>query len=373
MGMRYRTLGRTDLQVSEVGLGLEYLNGQPADTVKAVLNAAIEGGINYFDVIFAFDEYLDNLAQVLVSNRDDIFVTAHLGSGEKDGQYAKTRAISRSIEYFERVLRKLETDHVDVLFLHNCDSAKDYQTLCKLNGILETALRLRDEGKARYIGFSGHTPKTAKKAVESGHVDVLMFPINLAGHGSEEARSLLQACAAHGVGAVSMKVYAGGKLLRDESTLEIGKYLAGGGKRRLRKVQPVTTTHCIAYALSQPAVATVVPGCSEVEHVHQALAYLDASEAERDFAPVLSGFQTAPEGECVYCNHCLPCPAHIDIGATMRLLDLAQLGDADAAGAYAALPTDASDCQQCGVCEERCPFGVPVMARMAEAVVQFQG
>ena len=75
---------------------------------------------------------------------------------------------------------------------------------------------------------------------------------------------------------------------------------------------------------------------------------------------------------CVrYSNHCLPCPSTIDIGQTIRLFEMAQQGF-DAQPAYEAMGTNAADCIQSGACEERCPFGVDVVAKMREAVELYE-
>jgi len=87
----------------------------------------------------------------------------------------------------------------------------------------------------------------------------------------------------------------------------------------------------------------------------------------------LTDFGRYVDGECVYCNHCLPCPALIDIGQVNRLLDAAQLGITESLrSAYRALPVAASACTECGVCVERCPFGVEVVVRMRQAADIFE-
>jgi predicted aldo/keto reductase-like oxidoreductase len=78
-------------------------------------------------------------------------------------------------------------------------------------------------------------------------------------------------------------------------------------------------------------------------------------------------------GRCVRCNHCLPCPADIDIGQTILLVDIAQWElDDDLRAWYDMLPTKASACLECGVCVERCPFDVDIMAKMQDAVGIFE-
>lgn len=370
--MDYRILGRTGLKVSAVGLGLEYMKGQPRETVVDAVRAAIAAGVNYFDVIFSMADYLDNLGAAFAGFREQILLTGHLGSTEKDGQYAKTRAVKKSEAAFLELLARLNTDHVDVLFLHNCDRPNEYAQLMQPNGQLDLALRLRDDGKARFIGFSGHTVATALQAIETGHVDVLMFPVNMPGHSVEGKRELLNACAARNVAVVAMKPFAGGKLLQPKRTVDIAAYQAGGPSVRVQKNAPITPVQCLAYTLAQPGVVTTVPGCKNAAEVAGALAYLTAAPEERDFSTVLTDFARYVSGECTYCNHCLPCPAKIDIGETMRLLDMARVElSAQVRAAYGAMPTHAADCSECNACTQRCPFGVEVVPRMKEAVAVF--
>jgi predicted aldo/keto reductase-like oxidoreductase len=372
--MEHRKLGRTDLDVSVIGLGMEYLNGQPRETVVTTIRDAIAGGMNYFDVVFSFPEYLDHLAGAFQGHRDRILLAGHLGSGVKDGQYLKTRSSKRSEAHFLDLLSRLGTDHVDVLFLHNCNTQKDYDKLMDPNGVLGLARRLREEGKARFLGFSGHSVATALQAVESGVVDVLMFPINMATHAAPSRRDLFRACVEHDVGLVAMKPYAGGKLLSKERTIRVPRWMLGGAEAfKLKKGAPITPVQCLSYVLSQAGVSMAVPGCANPDQLAAALTYVEAAEEERDFSMHLAEFERYIEGECVYCNHCLPCPAKIDIGQVSRLLDMAQHNlTADLRAAYAALPAKASDCTQCGVCEERCPFGVSMIARMEQAVALFE-
>ena len=369
--MEYRKLGRTGLDVGVIGLGMEYLHKRSRETVVSVVREAIELGVNYFDLVFSF--HLDNLAVAFEGCRDRIFLTGHLGSTEKDGQYRKSRSVKKSEAFFLDLLSRLGTDHVDVLFLHNCDRQKDYEKLMDPKGILGLARRFRQEGKARFLGFSGHTVSTALQAVESGEIDVLMLPVNLAANAVPGKKDLLKACVAHGVGVVAMKPFAGGKLLSDVRTVRVSGYQMGGAALKLKKTAPITPVQCLSYTLSQVGVCTAVPGCQDVGQLSAALAYLEATEEERDFSALLAEFEQYVAGECVYCNHCLPCPEEIDIGQLNRLVDGAQQGVSDELGAtYDALPTKASACTECGACVKRCPFEVDVIAKMGQAVELFE-
>jgi hypothetical protein len=367
--MHYRTLGRTGLFVSEVSLGTEYLIGKPRDVIVEVVSEAIARGINYFDLFCAAPPFRDAMGEAFADHRDDVHLAAHLGATvTAEGQYKKTRAISTSERFFHDFLTRYDTDYADVLVLHNSDSQKDFDRVFREDGFLGLALRLKEEGLTHHLGFSGHTVATARQAVESGLIDVLMFPVNLTGHAVPGKLELLRTCATRGVAVVAMKPYGGGKLLQGPRTVRVGHYHRGGEALKVRKPDTITPARCLAYTLAQPGVAAAIPGCANVDELEAALAYEQADALARDFSALLTDFEQYVSGECTYCNHCLPCPAHIDIGQTLRLLDLAEMGLTPALrAAYAELPAPAGDCIECGACEERCPFDVPTVSRIAEA------
>jgi predicted aldo/keto reductase-like oxidoreductase len=371
--MKYRPLGRTGLQLSEVSLGTEYLINRPRRHVVGVIREAVERGINYFDLFFAQPAFRDNMGAAFAGLRKKVFLAAHLGAVEKDGQYTKSRDLGLSERFFEDFLARYRTRYVDVLFLHNCDSPADFSAVMRPQGLLGLAKRLRKEGRARLIGFSTHTVSTALKAVRTGDVDVIMFPVNAAGNAVPGRKKLFAACASHGVGLVAMKPYAGGKLLANTRTLELERWHVGVDSMKLtaagRRRAKITPAQCLSYVLAQPGVSTVVPGCKDKRELAAALAYLDAPPAGRDFSSLVARYRTHVEGECVYCNHCLPCPSNIDIGATMRALDAAKgLPSGRARTAKSRRPgVNPKTCIECGACVSRCPFGVEVIAAMRKA------
>lgn len=374
--MEQRPLGRSGVMAGVVGLGTEYLINLPEDHVTGVIREALDRGVNYFDLFYAQPDLRDVMGRAFTGRRQSALLAAHLGAGHKDGQYARTRDLAEAEALIADFLRRYHTDYVDVLYVHNSDDQEDYDFVMGSGGFLEAARRFREQGKARLIGFSGHIVSTSLQAVESGEIDVLMFPVNIAGHAVEGRRRLLEACRAHGVGVVAMKPYAGGRLLRPDSVLDLEPHLLGadGGTLHVERPAPPTPVQCLAYVLSLPAVSTMVPGCRSVAELSAALAVLEATAAERDFSGLMEVLALYTEGECVYCNHCLPCPSGIDIGRTLRLADETE-GRPTAAqrAAYAALPATAEECIQCGLCTERCPFGVATEARIEQAAALFAG
>ena len=132
---------------------------------------------------------------------------------------------------------------------------------------------------------------------------------------------------------------------------------------------------CIHYALTRPAVASIMAGFDAPEQVLEAVSYEEASEEDLDYASVLAKApRHAYHGQCTYCGHCKPCPSGIDIAMVNKLYDLAVMQPEvpdSVRSHYQVLEKHASDCIACGGCETRCPFGVPVVERMEQTKTVF--
>ena len=379
--MEYRALGRTGIKTGIVGLGAEHLEHAPTETVVSVVHEALDGGANYIDLFMGSPGVRDNCGAALKGRREDVLIAGHLGATWQDGQYVKSRDPRICREFVDDLLKRVGLDCLGVLMLHFVDESDDLSAVLAPGGLLDAARALKEQGKARCLGLSTHMVPAARRAVESGVIDVLMFPVNplfdLLPGGTDleglwkddpyaplregvrpaaEREELYHACAAAGVGIVAMKPYAAGWLFNPEN--------AGGAA--------LTPVQCLDYALSRPGVCTVVPGCKTAEEMRAALAYLSAGEKERDYGAVCAGALLGLRDRCMYCNHCLPCPSGIDIGAVTRLADTAARGLTGAVKAqYASLAVQASSCSECGQCRERCPFGIDAPANVRKAAEVF--
>lgn len=380
--MIYRKLGRTGEDVGIVGLGAEYLEHVSLDVINSVVHEVLDKGVNYIDLFIASPGVRDNFGITLKTKRRKVMIAGHLGSTLRNGQYCSSRDIEVCEQYLNDLLVRLKTDYIDVLMLHFVDEPGDYERVFGSKGILESAIRFQKDGKARFIGMSSHNVPVSLKAVNSGYIDVLMFPVNpafdtlpgdidayalhedssynkMGKAGNKpmvERKELYHACAIHGVGIVAMKPYAAGLLFAKGNPSSI----------------VLSPTQCISYALSQPGVCTVVPGCKNVREMKAALAFLDATDEEKDYSSIDANSFWKLKGSCMYCNHCLPCPVGIDIGTVIRITDTAGYETNDSVvSEYEALLTKASDCTECGVCIERCPFGVDIIANMTRAAEKF--
>jgi len=180
---------------------------------------------------------------------------------------------------------------------------------------------------------------------------------NFTGLTLEPARAALyRACGEQGTAITVMKTLAMGTLLsKERSPLGVA----------------LTEAQCINCALSRPAVAAVMVGMQRIEDVKGAMEYWQLSEEQRDCSEILGSLgMFSADGRCMYCNHCLPCPAEINIAAVNKYLDLVELDGKPADSVkqhYISLGNTADACLQCGACESRCPFNVQVISRMERA------
>ena len=380
--MQYREIGKTGLSASVVGLGAEHLQNKSYGVVEEVVRAALDSGINIMDLFMPGEEVRRNIGAAIAGRRGDLMIQGHICSVEKGGQNAISRDPAVCKRYFEGLLDCLGTDYIDLGMLFFIDSQEDFDSVFK-GEIIEYALKLKERGTIRALGASSHNPVTARKVVETGLVDVIMFSVNPAydmtpasanvldsiegefkkdefmGIAPERA-ALYALCERRGVGMTVMKSLGAGKLISKEHS-PFGR--------------PMTIGQCIHYALSRPAVASVLVGCSTGAQVAEAARYLDLTDEERDYSHVIEGFQGGFKGNCVYCNHCLPCPSGIDIAAVNKYLDIALLDEENVPPSvrlhYGALKAGGGDCVSCGSCEKRCPFSVQVRGNMSRAAAIF--
>lgn len=376
--MNYRTLGRTGLSVSVIGLGCEGFIGKTEEQVRVQMDFAISHGINFIDMYSSNPELRDNIGKALAGRREQFIIQGHLCAAWENGQYLRTRDLDKTIIAFEDQLRRLQTDYLDIGMIHYIDDEKDFHRVFD-GPIMQQALRWKREGKIRYIGMSSHNPRVALLAVESGLVDVLMFSINpcydlqpssenvedlWADENYErelhnidpERERLYELCEQTGVGIDVMKVYGGGDLLSDaNSPFE----------------KAFTPVQCIEYALTRPGVASVMIGCRTDAEVQAAVDWCGATKEERDYASLMKSMDRFTwQGHCMYCGHCAPCAAGIDIAAVNKYYNLTVAEGfvpETVREHYKLLSHHASECIGCGKCEKNCPFGVDIREHMKMA------
>ena len=288
--MKLRELGTTGLKVSEIGLGTEYLYRQPRETVISVIQEAIKYGINYFDLVFNVSNYIENISAAIKDNRDEIKIACHLGSVEYEGKVRRTRNIKDCERAILTTLSLLRRDHIDIINLQFVKE-KEFESLITTGGLLDLAKMLQKEGKAKFIGISTHSNSIGLKAAKSRQFDVIMHQINIANNAIPGREDFLKACVKNKVGLVAIKPFAGGKLLQTNRMVTIAKYQTGGISLKKKIPKSITTIKCLNYTLSQTGVSTTIPGVKNLQELDEILAFLNASDEEKDFSTLLKEFK----------------------------------------------------------------------------------
>ena len=378
--MKYRKLGKTGLMISEIGFGGEWLSHHEEEEAVELIRYAGEKGINIIDCWMPDPKSRDIIGRGMEGRREKWFVQGHIGSTWQDGQYVRTRDMKYVPAAFEDILERMKTDYIDLGMIHYIDAEEDWENA--MNGdFIRYVHALKDQGLIRHIGLSTHNPKIAKKAIETGFIEMLLFSINpafdmhpatedldlmfgeydagLSGIDPERA-ALYRLAEEKEVGITVMKGFFGGRLF-DEKSSPFGTAF--------------TPAQCLHYALTRPGVSSVLVGYDTKEQIDAAVSYETASDEEKDYASVIA---SAPlhsyMGQCTYCGHCKPCPMDIDIAMVNKFYDLAVLKPEvpeSVRAHYQALPVTAASCIGCRSCETRCPFGVGIAERMEKTAELF--
>ena len=379
--MNYRRLGKTGLMVSEVGFGGEWLERHDEAHSIELIRHAHDKGINIIDCWMPDPKSRDIIGKAISDCRDQWFVQGHIGSTWQNGQYVRSRDMAHVVPAFEDLFARIGGGYIDLGMIHYIDSEEDWQAAMS-GPFIEYVHDLHRRGIIRHIGLSTHNPVMAQRAVKTGFVEMILFSINpafdmhpasedlmdLLGGDFDESLSgidperaeLYRMCEENDVGITVMKGFFGGALF-DAERSPFGVAF--------------TPAQLIHYALTRPAVASILCGYDTCDQVDAAVAYETATPDERDYASVIA---SAPlhsyMGQCTYCGHCQPCPMEIDIAMVNKLYDLAARQDSvpeSLRAHYRDLPRNASDCVGCQSCESNCPFGVKIAERMAKAAELF--
>jgi aryl-alcohol dehydrogenase-like predicted oxidoreductase len=335
--------------VSDISLGSSTI--QSVDVARL----ALERGVTYFDTApdYARHGSEEILGEAMQGWRDRVFLASKFCTA--DGHLPPEAPVARIVEAVEGSLRRLRTDHLDLVHIHSCDRVERLMAPT----FHEAFDRLKAQGKVRFLGVSTHTPNlpaVADAAIDSGRFDVLMLAYHH-GMGWDLDRILARA-AERDVAVVAMKTLKGAKhqnlaAFREEST----SY----------------TQAAFRWVLSNPHVSCLVVSFSELAHVDE---YLWASGTELTAADgaVLARYDELVAGDYCrpHCGECLDsCIASLPVNDVLRYRMYFEdyRAEKEAMRLYAALgAVNASQCVACPApCAGACPHGVPIREKMLAA------
>ena len=344
----YRRLGRTNVMVSDISLG----SGRIHDV--DVPRALFERGVTYVDTA---PDYADAGSETLLGaamrgHRDKMFVATKFC--RPTGHLPNDTPVPEIIKEVEQSLRRLQTDHVDLIHIHACDRLDRLMA----PNIHEAFDRLKEQGKVRFLGVSTHTPnleEVANAAIDSGRFDVMMLAYHFGmwptfGHILEKAKQ-------HDVAVVAMKTLKGAKHTNlSDFRREAGAY----------------SQSAFRWVLSNPNVSCLVISFSKPEHVDEYLAASGTALKPTDVARLEKYDRLIAGDYCQpHCGQCLDsCPENLPINDVLRYRMYAKESDwaEEGRSKYALLEKDASVCVGCPApCRGACPHGVPIRTTMLDA------
>jgi len=348
----YRRLGRTDARISDISLGSA---GIRSDVGEALARAALDRGINYFDTAPDYSESGSELAlgKAMQGRRDQVFLATKFCTPK--GHLPPGSPVSEYVGVVEASLRRLQTDYVDLVHIHSCDSE---ERLLDENAH-EAFDRLKQAGKVRFLGVSTHTPRleaVADAAIESGRFDVMMLAYHFGAW--PKLSEIIERAAARDIGIVAMKTLKGA---RHQGLLELSA--------RERRSYPQAA---FRWVLSNPSVSALVISFREAQHLDEYLAASGQRPEASDAALLEKYDHLTASTQCrPHCGECLgACPAGLPIHDILRhkMYFESYRTEREAMRLYAELDRSAAICQGCPApCAGACPHGVQIPDQMREA------
>ncbi len=355
--MQKRRLGRTNLEVSQVGFGGTWISELPTSDAIAVVRRAFDLGMNYFDTAKLDGDSEEKIGAALQDVRDQCIIATKTGSRTK----------KESLEDFQNSLKRLKTDRLDIIQLHGIDDQKTLTKAMGPDGSLQTCKQAQKQGLADFIGITGHKPQILVKAIESGEFDTVLVPINVVTRQALE--ELVPIAKTNDVGVVVMKPLSA-KTSNLITCLYQPSLFLISQEPELKTILGESTDEMVQsalrYVLSQD-VSVVIPGLKNLTEVEVAAKVgkeytgLSAEEEQR--------FRINLGDYCRDCGKCLPCPQNINIPAVLRFHTFHQTYGLKkwARKLYNGLDVKANECSSCGQCKSSCPYHLQIQIELQKA------
>ena len=333
--MEYRILGKTGLKVSRMGFGGIPIQKIDAEGTKKLMHKLMAEGVNYIDTARGYTVSEEYLGYALEGIRKNFVLATKSMARDAAGMAAD----------IETSLKNLRTDYIDLYQVHN-PGAKDLEQVMAPGGALEALKAAKAAGKIGHIGVTLHSVDLFKEAVNFDWVETIMFPYNVVETQGEE---LIRICGEKNIGFVAMKPLAGGAI--EDATL------------------------AMRFCCANPDMTVVIPGMAEEKEIAQNIAAVcdDTPLTQQELAAIENLRNTLGTQFCRRCNYCAPCSAGIPISAVFLMEGYFSRYDLKdwAVKRYMAMDKKASDCIDCGVCETRCPYNLPIRQMLKKAVEKF--
>ncbi|MBE5901751.1 MAG: aldo/keto reductase [Lachnospiraceae bacterium] len=333
--MEYNTLGKTGLKISKLGFGGIPIQKSNEEDVRKLFQVLIREGINYIDTAKGYTVSEKFIGYAMEGYRDKFILATKSMSRDYEGM---KKDITTSFE-------ALRTDYIDLYQVHN-PSMEQLDKVLSEDGALKALQEAKAEGKIGHIGITAHSTEVFERALGLDWVETIMFPYNLV---EQQAVDLIQKCKDKNIGFIAMKPLAGGAI--EDATL------------------------ALRYINQNDAVSVVIPGMAEEKEVLENRAAIEntAPLSAEEEEKVKKIRKQLGNQFCRRCNYCAPCTVGISIPNVFLFAGYLERYDlADwAKNRYSTLAVKASACVECGACETRCPYNLPIREMLKKCASEF--
>ncbi|SFQ47067.1 Predicted oxidoreductase of the aldo/keto reductase family [Lachnospiraceae bacterium XBB1006] len=334
--MQYNMLGKTGLKISKLGFGGIPIQKSNEEDVRKLFQVLIREGINYVDTAKGYTVSEKFIGYAMEGYRDKFVLATKSMSRDYEG-------MKKDIETSFEALR---TDYIDLYQVHN-PSMEQLDQVISENGALKALKEAKEAGKIGHIGITAHSTEVFERALSMDWVETIMFPYNLV---EQQAAELIKQCKEKNIGFITMKPLAGGAIENADLALR--------------------------YINQNNGVSVVIPGMAEEKEVVQNKAAIEnttplSKEEEEEIEAIRKKLGNQ---FCRRCNYCAPCTVGISIpnvflfAGYLERYDLAEW----AKSRYATLAVKASACVECGACETRCPYHLPIREMLKKCAKEFE-
>ncbi|MBN1524540.1 MAG: aldo/keto reductase [Spirochaetales bacterium] len=336
-------LGKTNLQVTKIGFGGIPIQRHTPQKAEDVVFHALQAGMNWCDTANAYghsEEVIGRVLRRIPRNSVYIFTKGH----------AETAEMMRSI--VETSFSRLGINYIDLYQIHNVRNQEDWEMMLK-NGVLDYLLELKAQGRIGHIGASAHTKEGAFAALSSGHIEVFQWPFNIIV--AEDSMDILDLCRKQDIGFIAMKPLGGGMITNG----------------------PL----CVRF-LSRFDEVAADPGFETVEEIDELFQEAESaadvfyrnSQKSSDESMIRSIQAELGKLFCRRCEYCSPCAQGVRIVLLMTMKSMIKRFPPEKLFKTWLPPIIAShdQCTECGECEKKCPYELPIISEMKNNVQLWQ-
>lgn len=331
-------LGKSELMVSRIGFGGIPIQRLTEDDAVIVLQKCMDLGVTFIDTANNYTTSEARIGKAIQGRRKDLILA--------------TKTIARTKESVEanlaQSLKMFGTDYIDLYQFHNVNDPKSLERVLDPNGPMGVIEKAMKEGTVKHLGVTCHAIDAAKEAVKVSRFETIMFPFNFIA--SEPGLELLELARKHDVGFIAMKPLSGGMLTNARLSF---KYL-------------------LQFPEVVPVVGIEKPG--EIEEIVQLLGkswkLTTAEKTEMQRLKEALGTRF-----CRRCDYCQPCTVGIPISTVMVAHSFAKRMPPErifGAGMIVEAMKKATACSDCGECETRCPYNLPIREIIQERMKWFE-